>query len=157
MKRLLVLLTVVAMFTAPAFAGSPWWDDRLDGLPVLGYDGNVVYTMAVLNAPISLPLDDRVFFGRVTADPFEFTFTDYFGNEYSGSYHAATGCYLSSEDPGEVIQAFCYDGVSSFFMLYGTLEWNGSHGVIAGPWEFIVKGAAYSGPMFVPRGPAPVR
>lgn len=150
MRRLLTLMVLAVMMTAPAMAGSPWWDARLDGFPVFGYDGLVVYEMEVIDAPISLPMLSGFYPGWVQADPLSFTFTDWYGNSYSGNYHPATGCYLSTDDPGEVIQAFCYDGGSRFFMLYGTLEWTGSQGVIVGPWQFIIDGQAYSGPAFRP-------
>jgi hypothetical protein len=151
MKRLALLSVLFfALVSAPVFAGSPWWDDRLDGVPVPGFDGLVIYGLEVLEAPISFPPMYGFYPGRVEADPSSFTFTDWYGNSYTGSYHADTGCYLSSDVPGDVVQAFCYDGGTGFFMLYGTLEWNGAQGVITGPWEFVVVGEAYSGPMFRP-------
>ena len=149
----LLLAALVTLCATAALAGSPWWDDRLDGTPVPGYDGMVVYTWEVLQAPISLPpVDHLVLIGWVQADPSAFTFTDYYGNSYSGTYHAGTGCYLSSDVPGQVVQAMCYDGSTGFFVLYGTLVWDGSQGVITGPWEFRMDGSAYSGPLFRPMG-----
>lgn len=148
MKRFLSFAAILFL-TGSVFAGSPWWDDRLDGVYLPGFDGAVLYDMDLVEAPISLPEPVGFYPGRVVCDGPTMVFTDYYGNEYAGTFHAETGCYLSSVDVGDTVIALCYHGARDLDVWYGTLSWNGSQGILVGPWLFHVY-------VFAPDSPWPM-
>ena len=137
MKRFVCLLAVLLLLVVPALAGSPWWDDLLDGVYLDGYDGPVLYDMDVIEAPISFPEPVGYFIGRAIGNGSTLTFVDGYGLTYAGTYNEDTGCYHDwNEEYNSLFVALCYDGDRAMDIYYATLRWNGSQAIMTGPWFF---------------------
>ena len=143
MKRLVCFLAVLFFLTGAVTAGSPWFDPLLDGVYLNGYDGFVRYDLDVIEAPISVAEPTGWSLGHVYGDGDSLTFTDWYGVEYTGTFHEDTGCYLDwSGDMPDTIVALCYGGGRSLDLFYATIRWDGSAGVLTGPWFFHIYAEA---------------
>lgn len=147
MKRFVVLSIVFLFLSVSAFAGSPWYDDRLDGEYLPAFDGLVLYDMDVIEAPISLPEPVGLYIGHATGTGDALSFFDWYGTEYTGQFHPDTGCYLSTTDLDVVVVALCYDGARAVDIFYGTLVWDGHTAILSGPWSFHIYAYAPEGPL----------
>lgn len=155
MKRFVTLMFVVLLLAGSAFAQSPYWGD-ITGEYLPAFDGQVLYDLDLIEAPISIPEPigpwGGYWLGHALGDGNTLIFTDWNGHSYTGTFYAESGCYFTESPPvfDHVAIALCYDGDRSLDLYYGTLKWNGHNAVFEGPWYFHIYA-------FAPSVPVPMR